>query len=332
MTQGNLRTLSLFSGIGGFEVAGSMLGGFDFTDAVEVNPFRQQILKARFPHLIIHNDVKTYQPDQNFDLVVFGSPCQNLSCAGLQQGIGGDRSILFFDALRIIEKCQSDFVVWENVAGAINNGLRAVLGAFRVAGYQTEAQIVSCAEIGGPHKRERIFVIAYSDRIKHSFGSYLPAPWSRQIRNHIALLTDPSSFRLPDGQHELPRRPRQTCPPQSQQKDIQGEDELSPSLQERTGTLSEFGRHAVSCGKVNTRGTKLSSSSEGVDDGILAFLDRLRTAGYWRNPQFFPRQITAPRYSIPNRRARISALGDSVSPIQAMLPLMRVKYLAAIVS
>ncbi len=313
MLSRELRVLSLFSGIGGFEVAMEMLGGFQVTDAVERNPFRQKILKKRFRNLKIHENVKTYRPDKYFDLVVFGSPCQDLSCAGGRAGITGNRSILFFDALRIVEECQPAFIVWENVPNAVNQGLRAVLGSFRLAGYHTETQIVSAKELGAPHKRERLFVLAYTHSIKQTWRDFVPLSWERQVRNSIALVADSSSFRQPA---------------QRQSTNLSGKNRLSSSKHNKqTGAFPQSRRYSLPCCEINSRWTQFSSSPQRMDDGFSHWLDGLGKRGYWANSHYFPPQITTPRYSVPDRQARISALGDAVCPLQAMIPLLRIKYL-----
>lgn len=141
---------SLFDGIGGFPLAGSMYGITPLW-AAEIEPFPIRVTKARFPDMV-HLGSVTEIDGGNIppvDVITFGSPCQDLSVAGLQKGIhDGTRSSLFFEAIRIIkemrardraagrsdEHCRPRFAAWENVPGAFSsNGgddFRAVLQAF----------------------------------------------------------------------------------------------------------------------------------------------------------------------------------------------------------
>ena len=141
---------SLFDGIGGFPLAGSMYG-ITPVWAAEIEPFPIRVTQARFPDMVHLGSVTEINGGEipPVDVISFGSPCQDLSVAGHQKGIHeGTRSSLFFEAIRIIREMRehdraagrSDidlrprFAVWENVPGAFSsNGgddFRAVLQAF----------------------------------------------------------------------------------------------------------------------------------------------------------------------------------------------------------
>jgi len=97
-----LKMIELFAGIGGFRLASDWVGGIETIVSVEINPFCQKVLKKNFPNTPIYDDVTTYKPTSYCDLVVGGSPCQDLSVAGAQKGIiEGKRSSLWFEQLRI---------------------------------------------------------------------------------------------------------------------------------------------------------------------------------------------------------------------------------------
>lgn len=127
--------------------------------------FRQSILKRHYPQIPIYPDIRSFctQPGL-FDVVCGGSPCTDLSVAGSRQGIGGSSSSLWFEMLRVVEEARPNFVLWENVAGCIDNGLRTVLGGLRMAGYTYQDPIIISADsLGAPHGRARIFVTAHAD-------------------------------------------------------------------------------------------------------------------------------------------------------------------------
>ena len=134
---------SLFSGSGGFELAG-VLSGIEPIWASEIEPFPVRVTDARFPNMKQLGDVTRIDGSkaEPVDIITFGSPCQDLSVAGKQAGIhDGARSSLFFEAIRIIREMREAtngryprFAVWENVPGAFSSNkgedFKAVLEAF----------------------------------------------------------------------------------------------------------------------------------------------------------------------------------------------------------
>ena len=138
-----LKLGSLFDGSGGFPLAGALFG-VEPVWASEIEPFPIRVTKDRFPgmkHLGSVTDVNGAEIEP-VDIITFGSPCQDLSIAGKQQGIhAGERSNLFFEAIRIIKEMQNAtadkyprFALWENVPGAFSSNkgadFQAVLQAF----------------------------------------------------------------------------------------------------------------------------------------------------------------------------------------------------------
>jgi DNA (cytosine-5)-methyltransferase 1 len=176
-----MKHLDLFAGIGGFSLAARSLG-IETVQFVEINPYCCHVLRKNFPTIPIHREIRTFHAAPNqFDLITGGSPCQDLSLAGKKAGITCTRSGLWFEMLRIIEEAKPNFVIWENVKGAISTGaLLTVLSGLCEAGYHFDAEILSAAEIGLDHERERIFVIAYAD------GIWRDAPsWREQVGYQI---------------------------------------------------------------------------------------------------------------------------------------------------
>ena len=158
-----LTILDTFSGIGGFSYAAERLvGGFETTQFVENNPYCQKILKKHWPNVPIHDDIKTYtaKPFQ-FDVLCGGFPCQDLSVGGQRQGITPEtRSGLFFELVRIIRLVRPRYVLLENVAALLNFGMDIVLRELSEAGYDAEWSVISAEQRGACHKRERIWIIA----------------------------------------------------------------------------------------------------------------------------------------------------------------------------
>ena len=158
-----LKILDTFAGIGGFSYAAhELVGGFETTQFVEIDPFCQKVLKKHFPKVPCHDDIKTFTayPGQ-YDVITGGFPCQDISVAGRREGITDQsRSGLFYELIRIIRLVRPKFVVMENVAAILNNGLDIVLGELSEAGYDAEWSIISASSLGAAHRRSRWWCVA----------------------------------------------------------------------------------------------------------------------------------------------------------------------------
>ena len=159
----SLKILDTFAGIGGFSYAAhELVGGFETTQFVEIDPFCQKVLKKHFPKVPCHDDIKTFTayPGQ-YDVITGGFPCQDISVAGRREGITDQsRSGLFYELIRVIRLVRPKFVVMENVAAILNNGLDIVLGELSEAGYDAEWSIISASSLGAAHRRSRWWCVA----------------------------------------------------------------------------------------------------------------------------------------------------------------------------
>jgi DNA (cytosine-5)-methyltransferase 1 len=157
--------LSLFSGIGGLDIAAER-AGFQTVGFVEREPYCQAVLRRRFPGVPVHDDVCTFEPEAGLASVVSGGfPCQDISYAGYGAGLSGERSGLFYQLARIVRLVGPDFVVLENVAALLARGMGEVLGTLSDLGFDAEWSGVSACAVGAPHMRPRVFLVAYSDRL-----------------------------------------------------------------------------------------------------------------------------------------------------------------------
>ena len=161
-----LRMLDTFAGIGGFSYAATKLvGGYRTTQFIEIDPFCQKILKKHFPFTPIHDDIRTFTaiPGQ-YDVICGGFPCQSISVAGNRVGITEEsRSGIFYELMRVIRMVRPRFVVLENVAAILNNGLDIVLGELSQAGYDAEWSVISASSLGACHRRSRWWCVAYTN-------------------------------------------------------------------------------------------------------------------------------------------------------------------------
>ncbi len=164
-----LKHLDLFSGIGGFALAARMVGGINTTQFVEIDPYAQKVLQKNFPGVPIHGDITTFTSELGaYDIITFGSPCQDFSSANPNgRGLEGKRSGLFFEAIRLLRVVRPGYAVFENVANVLTKDggqhFEQILWAFSESGYDAEWQTISAASVGAPHLRERVFIVAYTN-------------------------------------------------------------------------------------------------------------------------------------------------------------------------
>ena len=159
-----MKLLDTFAGIGGFSYAAEKLvGGFETTQFIEINPYCQKVLNKHWSHVPIHDDITTFtaKPGE-FDIITGGFPCQDISNAGLQKGITKEtRSGLFYELIRVIRMVRPKYVVLENVAAILNRGLDIVLRELFEAGYDAEWAVISASSLGACHQRSRWWLVAY---------------------------------------------------------------------------------------------------------------------------------------------------------------------------
>ncbi len=131
----------------------------------EIDKFASQVLKYHYPNVKNYGNIKEidWSTVPDFDLLVGGSPCQDLSIAGKRAGLAGERSGLFTEYIRCLKEKKPQHFIWENVKGALssNNGwdLAAVFFEMAEAGYSIKWQVLNAKHFGVPQNRERIFVI-----------------------------------------------------------------------------------------------------------------------------------------------------------------------------
>ena len=168
---------SLFSGIGGFDLAAEWCG-WDNVFHCEWNSFGQKVLKHHFPKSISYNDITKTDFSihrGNIDIITGGFPCQPYSTAGLRKGKADERH-LFPEMLRAIKEIQPTWVIGENVRGLVSWGggmvFHEVCDDLEREGYEVQPFIIPAASVNAPHKRERIWFVAYSHdkRTNSGFG------------------------------------------------------------------------------------------------------------------------------------------------------------------
>jgi DNA (cytosine-5)-methyltransferase 1 len=165
-----LRELALFAGAGGGILAGQLLG-WRTVCAVEYDEFARCVLVARqndgaFEPFPIWDDVRTFDGAPwrgRVDVVSGGFPCQDISTAGRGAGITGERSGLWVEMARIVGEVQPRFVFVENSPALTARGLGRVLGDLASLGFDAEWGVLGAADVGAPHQRDRIWILAHSN-------------------------------------------------------------------------------------------------------------------------------------------------------------------------
>lgn len=200
MEQQNKNTLtlgSLFDGSGGFPLGGVLAGITPIFNS-EIEPFPVRVTEVRFPNMKHYGDISTLKGSEiePVDIITFGSPCQDMSVAGKREGLDGNRSSLFYEAIRIIKEMREAtngkyprYIVWENVPGAFSSNkgedFKAVLeeickvkdeqvsvskpakweNAGRIMGdcYSVAWRLLDAQYWGVPQRRQRIYLVADFD-------------------------------------------------------------------------------------------------------------------------------------------------------------------------
>jgi DNA (cytosine-5)-methyltransferase 1 len=167
-----LKVLDLFSGIGGFSLGLERTGGFETVAFCEIDPFCQKVLKKHWPDVPIYNDVRNLEYDGSVDVITGGFPCQDISTAGEQIGLGGARSGLWSEMFALIGKFRPDHAIIENVSnlltGERGSWFRTILINLASIGYNAEWRCVRGYDIQASHERERVYVVAYPSCIGQS--------------------------------------------------------------------------------------------------------------------------------------------------------------------
>lgn len=153
---------SLFAGIGGFDL-GLERAGMVCKWQVEINEFCLKVLNKHWPKVTKYDDITklTGKELEYVDVICGGFPCQDVSEAGPRVGISGERSGLWSEYIRLVCEIRPRFVIVENVTGLLDRGMGTVLRDLAQSGFNAEWDVLPASAFGAPHKRERVFIVAY---------------------------------------------------------------------------------------------------------------------------------------------------------------------------
>ena len=166
-----MRVLDLFSGIGGFSL-GLERAGMRTVAFCEIEPYCRAVLAKHWPGVPCFPDIRgidSYELGRlgGIDLICGGFPCQDISLAGKGAGLAGERSGLWSEYARLIGLARPRYVVVENVSALLSRGLDSVLGDLAAIGYDAEWHCVPASYVGAPHRRDRVWIVAYPGERGH---------------------------------------------------------------------------------------------------------------------------------------------------------------------
>lgn len=170
-----LRTLDLFAGIGGFSLGLERTGGFETVAFCEIEEFPRKVLARHWPGVPCYRDVRELTAAKlaadgiaSIEVLCGGFPCQDLSTSGSGEGLRGERSGLWREYARLVHEIRPSYVIVENSPELLNGWLGEVLGPLAELGYDAEWEVVPASAVGAPHRRERLWIIAYAASLGQS--------------------------------------------------------------------------------------------------------------------------------------------------------------------
>lgn len=159
---------SLFTGIGGFDLAAEWVG-WENCFQVEIHPGKLETLQKNFPHVTRFKDVCSFPAaaySGSIDVLSGGFPCQDISRAGRGAGLDGAKSSLWFAFEHAIRLIGPSYVVIENSPRLFVLGFERVLSGLARLGYDAKWAVVPASWYGAPHERERLYLLAYAHRLR----------------------------------------------------------------------------------------------------------------------------------------------------------------------
>ena len=305
-----LTHLSLFSGIGGLDLAAEM-AGFRTVGQCEWADYPTKVLEKHWPDVPRWRDIRTLTGESFYektgmrtvDIISGGFPCQPFSVAGKRRGKEDDR-YLWPEMLRVISELRPAWVVGENVAGIVNMALDQVCADLENEGYSVQAFIIPACAVDAPHRRDRVCIVGwkrsacnlfYSNSESAEYKNIGKSEKGKQEQPGVGgLYTDVSEANTDHGS-----------------RDVRRDGEL-PAVEESGGAWANHGGGAPEHGGGERRPAQPGLG--GMADGISDWLDRGMSApGYWLpEPDGVPRIASG----IKDRAGRLKCLGNAVVPQQ----------------
>lgn len=158
-----MKHLDLFSGIGGFALAAKW-AAIKTIGFCEKDKFCQKVLSKHWPDVPICDDIHDFNYDGNVDILTASMPCQPFSQAGNKNG-KSDRRYLWPELLRVIRRIYPTWIISENVTGMVQISLDDVIRDLEAENYSVSVYLIPACSISAPHRRERLWIVAYFNGI-----------------------------------------------------------------------------------------------------------------------------------------------------------------------
>ena len=324
-----LTHLSLFTGIGGLDLAAEM-AGFRTVGQCEWADYPTKVLEKHWPgvprwkdiHALTGGDFYARTGMRTVDVISGGFPCQPFSVAGKRRGKEDDR-YLWPEMLRVIEEIRPSWVVGENVAGIVSMALDTVLSDLERIGYSARAVIIPAAAVDAAHRRDRCAIVAYADYgQRNDTDKKIQSRWLATYNSRedvsdaksIGLQGDRASREQVSVSRSEKAQPERRCDVLSDTdnrgRTLRRDGEL-PAVEESGGAWANHGGGA----QEHVTGERRSAQPGlgGVADGASRWLDRGMSApGYWM-PEPDISRLTTKR---EHRKDRLQCLGNAVVPQQ----------------
>lgn len=297
--------LSLCTGIGGIDLAAEW-AGFQTVGQCEFAAYPRKVLEKHWPDVPRWRDVRDVTAESvlhagigRIDLLSAGYPCQPFSLAGERGGEKDDRH-LWPEVFRIVKELRPRWCLFENVDGHVSLGLDTVLSQLEGAGYTWGALVIPAAAVGERHRRDRVFIVAYTD----SFGDN----GEEEHRDHgdgaEEVHRRQSQHRLSyDGEVTATGRTSGCAAESRVGRVFDGfSAQLDGDLRLWLSWLSEGGKHPL-------------VFREMIEQGLMQWPAYMGQEQHWWEPS----RVAA---GVPNRVDRIKTLGNAVSP-QQVLPILK---------
>lgn len=160
------QILDLFSGIGGFSLGLENTERFEVRSFCEIESHCVKVLNKNFKNIPIFNDITSLNiKEGEYDVFTGGFPCQDISIAGKNKGIDGDKSGLWKEYKRLIKQGKPKYAIIENVFALLGRGLEVILQDLAEIGYDATWTLYDTRYFGKPQRRRRVYIVAVRDGI-----------------------------------------------------------------------------------------------------------------------------------------------------------------------
>ncbi|MEW9106793.1 DNA cytosine methyltransferase [Paenibacillus sp.] len=332
-----MNKLSLFSGIGGIDLAAEW-AGMETVAFCEREPFPQRVLRKHWPDTPIYDDVceltrevlerdGIITNDRAIDIISAGYPCQPESTAGKRRGKEDDRW-LWPEVARLLSDIRPRWFLGENVAGHITMGLSDVLTDLESLGYKAQAIVIPACAVGAPHRRDRVFILG------NAKGEQSRGTEERATGSSETLADTKSNGRNYGEDSENKRTSNREINASANTGSSSSENVADTASIRQSGSRKSFEpSYKAACGNgeaskfINVRFGQERSTQPGLGgvlNGLSNWLDGYRWPAALGQPQHEwepPRVATG----VKDRVGRLKALGNAVNPVQVYPILAAIK-------